>query len=238
MKLLITLAITFLIIPLFAAAQNSFPLDLLWEAATFTPADFPGKPLPIAGSRVTVVAVTPTQNSRDIEYSWFVKDISSSRPEVDLKGVGRDTFTFTAERIIPNFIHEIELVARNTRTNVTATGRVEIPVVRPEVRLYATGDTLMRNLVRRQLVVEPGVNIDVVAKPFYFIASALNNLRFIWSFNNQKLSSDDRPDVLSLKINPASGFGRESSLGVEIENRSSSRERAQASSILLVRPSP
>lgn len=236
----LTIFIMVLVIPLFGGAQssaNDFPIDLLWRADTFLPAGFPGKALAIKGSQITVVAVTPTQNASQLNYTWIVRDSSSSLPGADKKGIGEDTFSFRAEDIIPNFKHKIRLTTRNLRTGVEATKEITIQLTNPEVHLYK--NIPWGQKIKGKVIASPGSSYTFLAKPFYFNVKNIMNLGFNWTFNNQELRSDAEPDRLLITVSSDTATGIEKKVKLIVKNKrvaDSLRENAVVSSNFLVLP--
>ena len=125
--------IVFITTPLFGGAQiisnpshDDFIVDIVWRANTFIPGDFKGKALPIKGSELTLTAIVLGENQSNLEYSWIIKDSSSGARGADSKKRGDNTFSFTAEEIMSDFTHEIEVIVRNVFTGRSGKSRVEI----------------------------------------------------------------------------------------------------------------
>lgn len=212
-------------------SHDDFVIDLVWGTETYVPADFRGKDLPIRGSIITVVALTPAQNVSNLEFSWFIKDLSSSMPGADDRGVGKDTFTFKAENIIPNFVHEIEVIAKNIYTGKSGLARVEIPLTHPEIRLYRDGQTP----VSGKITTAPDSTLSIIVKPFYFNTLSLADLSFSWMFDGQRIFGDEE-DELILNITPDTLPGTEKTTKIAVQNQINNKERAQLTTSLFITP--
>lgn len=239
LKFLTIILLLFITIPLIGGAQitprpsyDDFIIDIVWKAETYTPPGFMGKSLPIKGSSITVVALTPTQNIQNLEFSWIIKDISAPFSGVAKKKIGDNTFSFTAERLIPGFTHEIEVVAKNIITGKIAKSGVNINLVQPEAYLYDSGTG---SLFRKTIETFPGNVVEAVLYPFYFNSLSLDNLVFSWIFDGKKYSDDSQPDSINLSVSRETLVGTEKSLRAIIENKNSYRESAQISTKLFIK---
>lgn len=220
-----------------SSPKNDFPVDILWKTNTFVPAGYPGKALPISGSPITVIAVTPTQNPNELDYAWIVEDASSSIQGPEAQGVSEQIFTLNAEGKIPNFTHSIKVIITNLKTGAAATAGITILVKKPEVHLYSSDFWPQR--INSQLTGLPATTLTVVARPFYFPADNLEDLVFIWQFDESQATSDAEPNILKLNISSQMPLGIERLISVTVKPRgrgSSWQETARVSSRFIVGP--
>lgn len=212
---------------------DDFSIDIIWGAETYTPPGFKGKSLPIRGSSIIVTALAPTQNIKNIEFSWIIRDISAPFSGIAKKKIGDNTFSFTAEGLIPGFTHEIEVIAKNINTGDLAKAGVDISLVRPEAYLYNVNTG---SLLRKTINTFPGDIVETIVHPFYFNSPSLDNLSFSWIFAGREYKDDSQPNSFTFNISRETIVGTEKSLKIKVEDKNSFRENTQITSRILVRP--
>jgi len=189
------------------AQQNDFQLDLLWKAHTHTPAFYNGKPLPVNGSVVSVVALSPTQNTDSLTYFWQTDDVSFGSQGVELEGRGEDVFSFIVHPLIRRSSYRISVTAQNNATGQLARSSITIPVQTPETHLYLLQDGQgLRSASLDNLRTSPGSVFSLLAAPFYFVENE-EKLVYTWSFGGRPVFGGGAPSLLELSIQGLSGSG-------------------------------
>lgn len=198
---------------------QGFNLDLLWKANTLVPYDYPGKALPTASSVITIYALADVPAPERLTYSWIVEDASSYREGPDLIGRGQDVFTWFTF-IIPNYEHRIKVTAEDALTGASASVRLTLKTVRPEVRLYRANNNSYNNLSPRDLDLAPGQETSLLTRAFYFNTLTLNDLDLGWYLDNQP--ADDirsRPEIMPIKISERTPPGRQIDLRLDVKHK-------------------
>ncbi len=211
------------------ALENNFVVDVVWGTNTFIPADYEGKALPTKGSVLELIALTPTQNRANLEFSWSINDSSSWGGGANKVSIGNNTFTFQTEDVIPNFTHKIELEVRNIYNDLTSRVFIEVPTVSPSVILYED-----ERFVGEEVVSKPGEVKTIEAKPFYFNVSSLSELFFSWMFDGKRVSVDKNSNALNLNISSETATKIRKRLSLGVENRGNLGERGGASTSLYI----
>ncbi len=215
-----------------STTRNDFPLDLVWKAHTNTPAFYEGKPLPTNGSLVSVVALTPTQNTGTLTFFWETDGVSLGSQGTELEGRGEDVFTFITNPVILRPRHTVSVTAQNLATGHVSSATVVIPVQDTEVKAYLMSrDTGIFSQHIDRLNVAPGSTLTLLAAPFYF-AEPTSELVFSWTFGRKPVFNTGSPALLDVFINPASGRG---SQDARVDVRGS---RSQASTHTTITVSP
>src|SRR3989344_1815145 len=177
---------------------NDFNLDLLWKADTLVPYDYPGKALPGPNSVINIYALADVPAPERLTYSWIVEDASSYREGPDLVGRGQDVFTWFTF-IIPGYTHRIKVTVEDTLTGKSASARLELRTVRPEIRLYRAINNSYNNLSPRNLDLAPGQETSLMTRAFYFNSTSLNDLDLSWYLDNQPAEdTQPRPEILPI----------------------------------------
>src|SRR3989344_7176581 len=89
------------------AQTNDFPLYLTWKAYTEVPPFYEGKPLPVPGSTVSIVAFAPTQNSSALTYFWELDDSVLGSQGAETTGRGEDTFIFATHPLVRREVYNV-----------------------------------------------------------------------------------------------------------------------------------
>ncbi len=212
-------------------SEESFNLDLLWKADTLVPYDYPGKALPGANSFITVYALADVPAPERLTYSWIVEDASSYREGPDLVGRGQDVFTWFTF-IIPGYTHRIKVTVEDTLTGRSASARLTLTTVRPEVRLYRANNNVFNNLSPRNLDLSPGQETSLLTRAFYFNTTSLNDLNLNWYVDNKPAEdARPRPEILPIKITERTPPGREIDLRLETRHKKLTKDINQRATV-------
>jgi len=254
--LLSTIVMTLLLAPAFVDAQfnllenffstgalaprsvATFPVDVLWETDTFIPTNYRGKALPVPGSIVRMVALTPTQNSDSLLFEWEITDSTSPSAAPELAGQGKNVFSFVTNAVQNTFTHSVSVFVSNSRTGETVRKELPIPVVRPELYLYPTGDGRATGRTVVQDSARPDSVYNIQAVPFYFTVSDISSLLFSWRVGGTRVATPESDNLFTLRVGPTS-FEQQESIEVVSMNpkgRGIIDESASARLQLYIRP--
>ena len=226
-----------LIIPLMvgaAAPKNS--VILLWQADTYTPFFYRGKPLPSPGSRVTVIAepnIYQTETHKipisDLMFTWTKdgKTVNSA------SGQGKSELSFTAGNAGDQSRIEVEIANKDRRQQASAT--VSIPIQPTKILLYEY-DPLLGH--RFEKAIGSGFNLSLPeitfnAEPYYFSQTDIRagKLVYDWRRNGEKvISNSDQPQQITL-IAPKQGQG-ENQIELTVQNPQISQQNSKTSLLI------
>ncbi len=116
------------------SAQTADDIDLLWEAETYTPPFYTGRPLITVGASVRVVAIVDVVNPQSLNYRWRFNNYGIA----EQSGVGKDTFVFTSSP--RNNTVTLELVDENGA--VISNKSISLQVSDPEIYIYKNNPAL------------------------------------------------------------------------------------------------
>lgn len=184
-------------------------VDLLWEADTYTPPLYRGRPLPSPGSRVRAYAVArfgTASAERDIIYTWRRNgSIVSS-----LSGRGKSSATFPAPA--PFGSDSISVTARTADGMYEGEASAAIFSVEPLLALYPNnpifGVMYHQMLSARSAVSDVESTFSAVP---YFASGAMNDpdLRYAWRVNGTEIAADPKsPGELTVNAGGAGGAAR------------------------------
>ena len=206
-------------------AINKF--ELIWSADTYTPYNYQGRNLPVAGSKITVDAVVTASggNAKDLKYSWFLEDFFQQNKS----GYGKNSFYFYAQQS-PGAYHTVRLQIFNEDRTIFEEKTIQIPMVSPEIVFYSSsGNSHFSNQASTTSIVFADKNFSFVAKPYFFSIKKLTDLVFEWTLSGTKpvISSDYNASVFNLTISgKTSNEILESSLLVNVKNPKDDRQKA------------
>ena len=192
------------------AAPDSEPIFFVsWQASSYAPAEFSGKRLPsigtpIAASLEALGGGRVMDISREIIYWYLGDDLIES-------GVGAQKIFF---RPTSGGIKKLRVVVGGGSGSPDVS--VSIPVVNPEA-----------------VIVAPTTNgkfgdqkIRILAKPYFFNVSSLENLRFTWRVNNQQPNDLKDPGLLDISLGKDVANNSFLNIVLGIENSSNPDEAA------------
>lgn len=194
------------------ASVQSFMVSLAWNTDTFVPADYAGKPLPSVGSRITVTAFPDIrgESPENLLYTWYLDAESQIR-----NTLAEQEFSFIASKNVPFISVMVEV--SNLSQSIMVSKAIVIPLVKPTVVINGT----------QPLFLIPGGKTNIVAKPFYFHVSSMNDISFSWTFGGKTtVGTPPNPHELTFIIPQNSGKGTRY-LSLEINNIAIRGERAR-----------
>ncbi len=221
---------------LFTVVQGQAPeidIDLVWSTNTYVPIDYPGKALPTKGSSVRVIAVisSPTLDSEEIVYKWF---LNNSIQKSD-SGRGKDVFEFSMDENRSKR-HLIQVKIENVEGALLGTSPyLYLAPQKPEIILKANIFSEKPNQAYQILADR---EIKFLAEPYFFNISDLDELGYSWVLDNQTVFqiNDDESNVLNLKVGPIEK-AIEQDLKVLAKNKGNAIEQAQSVVKLIFNPS-
>lgn len=149
---------------------NPIGLTLLWEADTYTPPFYKGKPLASYQSRVRAIAIPDAMNTKDavkadtLSYVWSQNGYAVS----EASGYAKNSYTFTAPR--PYEDMRINASASPLTGGALSEFSLSLPVADPFVLFYED-NPLLGVRYGRPLVGEFSLtekDVSVRAEPFFF----------------------------------------------------------------------
>jgi hypothetical protein len=169
-------------------AQGERPeFFVTWEAKSYAPTDFKGKVLPTIGSEVNV-SFDLIENGAIVDLSgrtiyWYLDDESIKSGE----GVKSALLVIMEEGF-----HDLTIRINNYKGG-TLTKKITLPVVLPEVVIETP-------FLGNQF---SGLNLQLLAKPYFFNIKKVSDLSFLWQVNDQPPSSLQNPEVLNINLKSA-----------------------------------
>ncbi|MDE2001620.1 MAG: hypothetical protein KGI60_03610 [Patescibacteria group bacterium] len=175
-----------------ADAQTAPQFMVSWRALNYVPGDYVGKTFPSLNSPVEA-GFNLINNGKLIDVSryvisWYVDDnlVASGK---GLTAVRLDT---------PSTQNELVRVVIGNYNGSDISDTFLVPVLNPEVNLSA--QTPNANTALNRIALSATSHL-FEARPFFFNAASLNNLRFTWDVNGQQTSgSAADPNFLSLDL--------------------------------------
>jgi hypothetical protein len=169
---------------------NSSTVDIIYEADTYTPPFFKGKPLFSIQSAITFIAIPHLFSyGKELEpekliYKWY-KD-----GEIidDLSGYGKNSIKLNSSILGRSIQMEVE--ASDPQSGNTAVGFVEVNPISPYVIFYEK-DPLYGILFNKALGTEGTLTkkeVGLVAIPYFFSTKNVNyNLSYNWYMNGLQI---------------------------------------------------
>lgn len=204
--------------------------ELIWSADTYTPYNYQGRNLPVAGSKITVNTIISASGGdiKTLKYSWFLEDIFQQTKS----GYGRDSFYFYAQQKSGAY-HTVRLQIFNDDRTVFEEKSIQIPITNPEVIFYSSnGNSHFSNQASKASAVLADQKFSFVAKPYFFSINKLTDLVFEWALSGKKpiISSDYDASVFNLTISGKnSSETAESNLWVNVKNSQAEEQTANQS---------
>ncbi len=170
---------------------NPVGVTLMWEADTYTPPFYKGKPLlsPQANLRVIATPDISSINPNTLSYTWK-RDGAIVR---DASGVGKNTFTLSASRPFDNL--ETTLSVSSLDNTISSETRVSVPVVTPYILLYED-HPLLGVWYKRPLGSAVDITereLSLVAEPYYFSNETTDTVfDYVWRLNGSPLNAFGR----------------------------------------------
>lgn len=211
-----TLSLIFLSLPVLVSAQAVLGTEgiLTWQAESYVPRGYNGKPLPTQSSFVKAAfelleSGKPADLSKR-ELRWFLNDTLFA------KGNGLKAIRFQAS-IGNDNSHFVRVQVTDGR-NILFEKAVEISVVRPRVSVVPLPEGIAIGRGEHEFHVIP----------FFFNAKSLSDLFFAWTVNSQtpSITGVDEPFKLAFSVPADIASGTPLIISVFAANNSDQAERA------------
>lgn len=172
-----------------SAAPSISPLELImnWSVGTYAPVGYPGKPLPVPQSRLTV-SVDAIRNGKLSSLAgqtvrWYAND------RLIGSGAGMQTMTFPLGTTAPGtFDVRVELPGIVSDDLTVKT--ISIPVARPYAAIIAPfPETTVQ-----------GARATLHTVPYFFNIDAANDLLYSWTVGGEAPQANENPDELILSV--------------------------------------
>jgi hypothetical protein len=196
-------------------------VDLIWQAASYTPPFYQGKALFSHEERLEFVAIPHIIGSNGAEipagnliYKWT----RNGTVVGDFSGYGKNTYTMIASIISVPIDMQVEV----TTTDGTGIADAEITAVpvNPSIVFYQR-DPLYGIQFQNALPASFAMTtkeIDVLAVPFFFGSDDIgtSNMQYLWSINGSQIDNDlSKTDRV---FRPQSGTSGTSNISLSITN--------------------
>jgi hypothetical protein len=213
-------AASLLLLFLKAGAQQNRPQFLVtWKAPqNYAPAEFSGKVLPTAGSRIIVsfdlVDGGKLQNLSKQTIYWYLDDNFLAG------GDGMQSTTFTVPETASDFL-ALRIQLPNYGSSLIFK-TIQIPVANPSVVIEAPYPNKTFN----------DVSVKVRANPYFFNMTSLSKLRLAWSVNGEVAQNAENPFELTVNINSDAPSGSTVNIGAIAQNSRRTYEVASGNVVL------
>lgn len=195
---------------------NPIGLTLLWEADTYTPPFYKGKPLVTYQSRVRAIAVPDAAYTKDavdassLSYVWRQDGDAVS----DASGYGKNSYTFTAPR--PYEKAKISVSATPLAGGAQSEFSLDLPLANPFILFYEE-DPLLGVRYERPLAnifTLTQKDVSVRAEPFFFSNERTDTplFSYAWELNGKQVANLGR--TITLKNEKGESGEASLSLGV------------------------
>jgi hypothetical protein len=214
---------------------SSAEVDMIWEADSYTPIGYKGKPLAPYGGRIRVIAVPNIYNfngqkisPQNLVYKWS-KD---NKVLEDSSGYGKNVLTI-GKTFYPSNPY-IRLEVSNIDNTIFLQETLTIRQYAPEIILYEN-NPLLGVLYNRAISKEAsitGEEVSLLAEPLFFSRDSFDskNISFSWKMNDSDLTEQiDR--FIVLRVPEESGGS--ANISVLAKNEVNKLEQASFSSSLL-----
>lgn len=214
--------ITIQVTPLNGSAfSQSFTLgpasvDIVWEADTYVPPFYKGKALHAGQGKIRFAAIPnfvkngQTISPANLIYEWSTDtEVYQSR-----SGYGR-AFIDLNGSILGRAEH-LRLTVRDPLTNMVAEKSIYVSPVEPEIIFYQNDPyygLIFNSAISRSFDLNAD-EVQVLAVPFYFSRSDLNNLEYRWRLNSAAINGLTRTAIFR---KPEGTSGR-SSITLDVRN--------------------
>jgi len=225
------LLFVFLLFFLASCAQGQIrQITLTWSADTYIPLGYQGKALPVNGSIIEVVAnIGSGTNPQGLTYQWSVNSVTQK----ENSGKGKQVLNISiGENATRDYSVKVEIRDKNG-SFWGFSSYLTIPIYRPEVVVRPEKIPLIDN----QYQASSNQEIELIAQPYFFNISSLDQLDYSWKLGGQEasLAGSANPNILNLKI-PQLTQPIIQNLAVEVKNKNNLIQKAQ--SIIKISISP
>lgn len=206
-------------------------LEIVWEANTYTPPFYVGRPLPNGESAITILAVPNVVqggsrvSASNMVYRWYVG--SSQSPY--RSGYGVNTVTVTPPQFENTFF--VRVVAETRDGSVRAEGTTQIVVTRPRVAIYERAPLLG---IRFDQATMAETTLSDDEKTFVAFPLYVNNLDipdYTWTVGGREATQTGRTER-ELTLRRENDAGGQVRVSFVLKNVAALFEEAQESFLL------
>jgi hypothetical protein len=195
-------------------------VDLLWQAMTTVPLWYKGKAMPSVQSQIKMTAKPylfsggALISDSNLVYEWsvnFKKDINKS-------GMGKNYFLFKIKDNSEDYIISIRVSSKDGLMVFEKSMTFSTTDIDPKFVFYKE-DILNGTQYNEAFPDNFQLNEDELilkAEPFFFSKENAGNLSYSWTMNGEGIQSQDKPNIVDLRINP--GSSGSAAIGLEIKN--------------------
>lgn len=175
-------------------------VTVLWEADTYTPPFYKGKPLMVPQALVRIVAVPDSINTGDslsagkLVYTWRKDDYV----DASASGYGKNSFPFVGPKPLTNT--KVTLAVSTLDDSMGSEVLIYLPQIRPFVLFYEK-DPLLGVWYNKPFNSEFTLSkkeLSISAEPFFFSneRGEGQSLKYIWSINGSSVQNYGRSITL------------------------------------------
>jgi hypothetical protein len=183
---------------------------IIWEAKSYTPPFFTGKPLQSPGTPVLFYAIPRIYkedgtlfSSSELFYEWYF----SGQNKPIIRGVGNDTVLLKNPN--PFVAMEVVLHISDAFGNKKHIKKINVPTIMPEIIFYE--NHILRGALWKKAIKNSSVltndSLELIAEPYYYTSSSRydRNLSYLWTISGQEL--DNRGTITLRPEGIGSGIG-------------------------------
>ncbi len=169
-------------------------ITLLWEADTYTPPFYKGKPLLTPEARVRVIAVPDTGNASNFIYNWE----RNGNSLVSVSGYSKNSFSLKGP--LPFYEAKIRVSVLSNNKKLESKKSISLPLTKPFILFY--GDhplfgVLYNHSIDTNLIVTEK-EFSVRAEPYFFSEERSEQpiLTYSWLLNGKVVLNSGRTITL------------------------------------------
>lgn len=208
-------------------------VDLLWEAASYTPPFYKGKALPSSDAEITVVAIPQfvTSNgsklkSSDLVFTWK-KDGKALGSQ---SGRGKDSIKIKGPKIFNSTLIQVDVSSLGS--TLAGKGFEVISSVSPEIIFYKN-DPILGMIYENALgniFTLSDEEINITAHPYFFSGNkrVISDFDYAWKVNGSEVSAspEDESSIVLRQVGAGEG---EATVSLDIQNLDRILQSARAS---------
>lgn len=185
---------------------NPVGVTMLWEADTYTPPFYKGKPLMTPQARVRAVAIPDIANAknaldaRNLVYLWKYNGASDAAAS----GYGKNSFWFTGPK--PYDESDVRVRVSSLNDAITSEIKMNVPLSYPFVLFYEDHPLLgtWYNRPFGSKVTLAKQELSLTAEPYFFsneTSGEVSDYRYSWNLNQNEVQSSGKNITLRNEAN-------------------------------------